>query len=119
MSPVMITTHPFFLKNLVWLCLNFAMNATGEAKTVALLAEETETGAKIRFIKLKGLDATPAEKFPGERERALLEALNAVLVIEAGVGEIVISLPKDIRGNPHKGRPFVEMEKSFSKEVEI
>jgi hypothetical protein len=42
-----------------------------------------------------------------------------VLVIDAGVGELVISLPKDIRGNPHKGRPFVEMEKSFSEEVEI
>lgn len=94
--PVVITANPFFLKTLVWLCLDFAMDAAGGGKTVGLMAEETENGARIRFTKLEGLAKAPMDTFPAEREKALLGALKGELAADIGAGELIITLPKDI-----------------------
>lgn len=95
-NPVMITTTPFFLENLIWLCLDFAMDATGEGKTVGLMAEKTENGARIRLTKLKGLIEATTDTFPGDREKALLEVLKAELTADIETEEVVITLLRDI-----------------------
>jgi signal transduction histidine kinase len=95
-GPVMITTSPFFLENLIWLCFDFAMDVAGENKTVGLSVEETQDGARMRFTRLDGLTEAPEDRFPTERERALLEMLGGELEVEVGAGKLAIILPKDM-----------------------
>jgi len=95
-SPVTITTNPFFLENLIWLCLDFAMDAAGEGHTIHIITEKMENGAQVRFMQVKNLAKAPLDRFPAEREKALLDALNADLTAELEAGELVITLPRDI-----------------------
>jgi len=95
-SSVTITTNPFFLQNLVSLCLDFAMDAAGEGKTVGLVAEETENGARVRFMGVGGLAEVVGDTFPANREKILLEALRAQLVVDTEAGELVLTLSRDI-----------------------
>ncbi|MBW2345115.1 MAG: HAMP domain-containing histidine kinase [Deltaproteobacteria bacterium] len=96
-SQVMIATNTFFLENLIWLCLDFSMNVSGEEKSVGLVSEATEeNGAKIRFTRLETLTGTDTGMFPGERERALLDALMGELETDVEAKEIVITLPREI-----------------------
>jgi signal transduction histidine kinase len=97
-NPVRITTTPFLLESLVWLCLDVAMDAAGDQKTVGLIIEETENGARVRFTRLEGLAKASTDTFRSEREEALLGALKAELAADIGAGEIVLALPGDIHG---------------------
>ena len=91
-----ITTNPFLLENLVWLCMDFAMEMAGRGNEVRLSAEKTENGGRIRFAQLGTLKEAPADKFPGEVEKALLTALEAEITTDVEAGEIVLSLSKNI-----------------------
>ncbi len=95
-SSATITTNPFLLENLVWLCLDFAMEMAGTGKTVRLIAEKTENGGRIRFAQLETLKEAPADKFPGEVEKALLVALKAQISKDVEAGELVLSISKNI-----------------------
>jgi len=95
-SPVTITTNPFFLQNLISLCLDFAMRAPCGGKSIGLVAEDMENGARVRFTGIEGLAEVPAGTFPGEREKILLEALGAQLTVDTEAAELVLTLPRDI-----------------------
>ena len=95
-SSVSILSSPFFLENLIWLVLDFAMGVAGNGKTVGLIAEKTGEGARIIFTQLGALDKTQKDEFPTERERALLRILNGKISIDRGEGQISIDLPADI-----------------------
>jgi len=95
--PVKITTNPFLLENLIWLCLDFAMDAAGEGNTIDIITEKTENGAQVRFMQVEDLAKAPLDRFPAEREKALLDRLKAELVADVGAGELVITLPRDIK----------------------
>ncbi|MDY6988840.1 MAG: sensor histidine kinase [Thermodesulfobacteriota bacterium] len=95
-SPVTITTNPFFLQNLVSLCLDFAMAAAGGGKRIGLTAEETADGARVSFAGVEGLGEVPAGTFPGEPEKNLLEALRGQMTLDAEAGELVLALSRDI-----------------------
>ena len=94
--PVVFTTIPFFLENMVWRCLDFAMDAAGEGKNIGLEAEGLEDGVRIRFTQLAGLTETSKAGFPGPEEQALMDALEADLAADAQAREIVLTLPRDI-----------------------
>jgi len=94
--PVTITTNPFFLENLIWLCLDFAMDAAGEGNTIDIITEKTENGAQVRIMQVEDLAKAPLDRFPAEREKALLDALKAGLTAELKAGELIITLPRDI-----------------------
>lgn len=96
-SPVFIRTNPFFLENLVWLCLEYAMDAAGETKRVQLAAEKKERGAVIRITGLGGA-ATQAKAFPEEKTAPLLEMLGAACKKDVASGELVLSLPGAVDG---------------------
>lgn len=98
LSQVPIITNPFFLQNLIWLCLDFAMGSTGTGKTVALRAEKIETGAKIRFSKLLDLAKAETGSFPGERVKALLQALNGDLLMDREHGELHVTFSSGVEG---------------------
>jgi C4-dicarboxylate-specific signal transduction histidine kinase len=95
-NPVTITTNTFLLENLIWLCLDFAMDAAGAGNTIDIITVKTENGAQIRFMQVEDLAKAPLDKFPTEREKALLDLLKADLSADVEVGELVITLPRDI-----------------------
>jgi len=90
-----IFTNPFLLENLIWLCLDFAMQAVGEGKTVLLTTEGAEKDVRLKFGKLEGLGSVLSETFPGPREKALLEALAAEMTVDVGAGELVLVLSRE------------------------
>ena len=91
-NPVEIATNPFILKNLLWLCLDFAMNWTGEEKNIRLTAEKAGSGARLRITQIRGLTKEATDGFPTEQEKALLDILKAEIAAHAESGEIVITL---------------------------
>ena len=95
-SQLTISTAPFFLMNLLWLCLDFSMSASGDEKRVELVVEETKNSVRIRFRRLAGLSEALLETFPSEREKNLLDVLEADLTVEHGRDEIALRLLKNI-----------------------
>ena len=95
-SPLTIPTAPFFLMNLLWLCLDFSMSASGDEKRVELVVEETENSVLIRFRRLAGLSEALLETFASDREKNLLAVLEANLTVEHGREEVVLRLSKNI-----------------------
>ena len=94
-SPLRIPTAPYYLMNLLWLCLDFCMSASGDEKRVELVVEEAENSVRIRFQRLAGLSAALLETFPSDREKILLTVLEAVLTAEPECAEVVLRLPKN------------------------
>ena len=93
---VKIKTAPFFLLNFLWLCLDFAMDAVGEEKTVELITQKTEDRIDIFFKGLGGLVAATLKPFPAESEKGLCSLLEAELEVNTGNQEIVVRIAKDI-----------------------
>jgi len=92
LKPMMIQTNPFFLENLLWLCLDFAMSTAGTAKTVNLLIDSAERGARVRFTPLDRIPDTTGREFPEEPMKALLAALQGNLNIDEGNHELSLSI---------------------------
>jgi signal transduction histidine kinase len=93
-SPLTIATAPFYLMNLLCLCLDFCMSAGGDEKRVELVVEEIENGVRIRFRRLAGLSEALLETFPSDREKILLAVLEAALTVEPEREEVVLRLSK-------------------------
>jgi len=91
-----LRTSPFFLMNLLWLCLDFAMDAAGEDKIVELVPRNTETGIDVFFKHLGGLAGAPLKPFPAEPEKGLCDLLGAELEVSTGNREIVVRIAGDI-----------------------
>lgn len=91
-NPVSITTSPFLLENLVWLCLDKAMDAAGEKKTVSLLAKEVQNGVLLQFKYSGSIRENTGASFPGEQEHALLNLLGAEMEINDEKGELTLRL---------------------------
>jgi C4-dicarboxylate-specific signal transduction histidine kinase len=90
-SPITMYTSPFFLENLLHLCLDFCMANAGPGKTIRLVTGKTESGAAIRFSRLDGLAEAAEGAFPGERVTVLLSALGANLEVSKERKEISIT----------------------------
>ena len=96
-NPVKLQTAPFFLMNLLWLCLEFSMSASGDEKQIDLVADETEDSVRIQFKGLAGVTETLLENFPSDREKNLLEMLAADLTTESEREKIVLQLAKNLK----------------------
>lgn len=95
-SPLFIITNNFFLENLLWQCLDFAMDAAGQDKTVSLNAEMTENQAVIRFSQLEDLKAASGMVSSVIIEESLLNALKGRLTTDIEAGVMALTLPADI-----------------------
>jgi C4-dicarboxylate-specific signal transduction histidine kinase len=95
-GPVMVATNPFLLENLIGICIDAATDSAGASKSVMIQVESTELGARIRFSGLKVTAGQATGLFTSKPELALLAALKAVIEINAGPGELVLTLPPDI-----------------------
>jgi C4-dicarboxylate-specific signal transduction histidine kinase len=92
-EPINIKTNPFLLENLIWLCLNFAMDSVGPRKKVRLLATKIDNSAQVTFSQLDCMPVMPIETFPDKRMKALLSALHGDITVDNQGGAITISLP--------------------------
>jgi len=90
-DPIMATTSPFLLLNLLWFCLDYAMRAAGPGKTVEITAEKTADGARLHFRKLAEM-GIGAGSFPAEPENLLAGVLNAQIRLDPDSQELVVSL---------------------------
>jgi signal transduction histidine kinase len=95
-GPLKIPTAPFYLMNLLWLCLDFSMSASGDEKRVELVVEETENSVRIRFQRLTGLTEALLETFPSDREKKLLAVLAAALTADLECQEVVLRLSRNL-----------------------
>ncbi len=95
-SPVTLRTAPFFFMNLLWLCLDFAMEAAGEDKIVELVTQKTEDGVEVLFKRLGGLTGAPLRSGPAELGKGLCELLGAELEVSTDNQEIVARFAVDI-----------------------
>jgi signal transduction histidine kinase len=95
-GPVTIITNPFFLNNMIWLCIDFAMDWTGDGKTIAVSYRTNLGGAEIKLSKLAGLGNMPVDGFPNKREETILEALDGEITICREAGELSLVLPGTI-----------------------
>jgi C4-dicarboxylate-specific signal transduction histidine kinase len=93
---VPLNTTPFILHNLLWLCLNFAIEVVNEDKKVHLLVEKMEDGARIRFSNLRSIEKIPEDLFPSHKEKALMNALGAQISLDEGAGELILFLPDGV-----------------------
>jgi hypothetical protein len=95
-AAITVTTHPFFLENLIWLILDFAMTVTGDKKTIELQPVKMESGADINFKGLEKLTEASFNDFQTEHVRLMLAALNCTLQPNENKGIITIHLPENI-----------------------
>lgn len=91
-----LRTSPFFLMNLLWLCLDFAMDEAGEDKKVELIPHKTEDGIEVYFKGLDHLAGAPVKPFPAESEKRLCELLRAEVEIRSRSKAMVVRFPQNI-----------------------
>jgi len=96
LEQVSITTSPFFIENLLWRCLNFAVDSIGQGETIGIMLEETEKGAEIKFTGIQDIGESQPDSFPGDAEKALLKTLKAEVKTDLMCQELRLSFPKDI-----------------------
>ncbi|MFH1933223.1 MAG: sensor histidine kinase [Pseudomonadota bacterium] len=96
LEQVSITTSPFFIENLLWRCLNFAVDSIGQGETIGIMVEEMEKGAEIKFTGIQDIGDSQPDSFPGDAEKALLKTLKAEVKTDLMCGELRLSFPKDI-----------------------
>ena len=94
--PVNIRTSPFLLMNLLWLCLDFVMEAAGDEKVVELVTEKAEAGIRIRFKRIGRPAGGSRPPFPAEREKRLLVLLKAELEVGSENREILVRLSEEV-----------------------
>ena len=92
-DPIRITANQFLLENIVWLCLDYAMDAAGRGKRVVVSAERAGNAILIRLAMPDGLTGESGRIFPGKREEVLVGILSGELSAHPDRGEIVLTLP--------------------------
>jgi signal transduction histidine kinase len=95
-GPLTLRTAPFFLMNLLWLCLDFAMDAAAEDKIVELVTLKTDAGVQVFFKGLGGLAGAALKPFPAEHEKGLCDLLGVELEVSTDNQEIVARIAEDI-----------------------
>ena len=87
-----ITTAPFYLINLLCLCLDFSMSAVGDQKRLEISMAKADDGVQIHFGRLAGLTPGLLETFPSVSEKKLLAVLAADLTAQPDAEKITIRL---------------------------
>lgn len=93
-SRMLLRSNPFFVENLLWCFLNFAMEMTGKGKGLKIITEEDDRSVRIRFAGLECLPERGTVAFPSEREIALIEALDADFSVDRGRDQVIMAFPK-------------------------
>ncbi|MBN2059024.1 MAG: HAMP domain-containing histidine kinase [Deltaproteobacteria bacterium] len=90
-----ITTCPFLLENIIYLCLDYAMSAAGKEKTVDMIVKKHVDGAQIRFSGLEKVGET-VRGLLSDAVEDLLGYLGAKIDTDEKGGAVVLTLPAKI-----------------------
>jgi C4-dicarboxylate-specific signal transduction histidine kinase len=91
-SPVPYSGNPFLLQNLIWLCLEYALGATEEGKTLQCTLTKDNTGTILRLRGIDRLESDFADRMPVGHD-ALVLALGAKLSADVTTEELILHLP--------------------------
>jgi len=91
-DPVKFKTAPFYLIYLLRECFDFAVEASGESKSIEISVQKTADGARIRFGGLEGLTQEAGPVFAAGRSADLLTLLGAEVLLNAADRELVVTL---------------------------
>ncbi len=92
-----IQTSPFLLLNALFLCLEFAMQAAGRGQCIELKPEKTDTGTRIYFSPLPGIDRMSNDSWPSSQVPELLETLTADFIIDTEAESAALDLADESR----------------------
>jgi signal transduction histidine kinase len=90
-EPVHLTSNPFLLENLVWLCLDYTIAATSADRTLTLIPEKSNSGICLYITALDGLPQVYPEQLPAGCKE-ILDALGARLVPNATNSKLTLHL---------------------------
>ena len=85
-----VTTHPFFLNDLIHHTLNFAIAAAGPEKRIGIAVKAGDEGGEIMFSGLAKIERT----FPSEIAATLAQVLGVRISVDAGL--IRLAVPANI-----------------------
>lgn len=91
-DPVVITTAPFYLENMTWLLLEFAVENRGDSETLFNAIRQTGECVELRFSGIDGLDQTSCSGLPTKSMVPLLETLDARLECNIEKKEVILKL---------------------------
>lgn len=92
-APVLVTTFPFGLLDLLWECLDCAMNSAGPGRTLELRVEKTAGGGLVRFCGIEQPCAVSLADIATRRLSSLLQRVNASIAADGTDTELVVRLP--------------------------
>ncbi|MFO7965208.1 MAG: hypothetical protein R6U50_14890 [Desulfobacterales bacterium] len=85
-------TNPFFLIQLIWLCLDYAMDAAGEPKRVVLECRRTDSNVQILFLDLHGNTETSEKPLFSDMGKQLLHLLQAEIKLQPDIHALVVTI---------------------------
>jgi signal transduction histidine kinase len=91
-EPINLTTNPFLLENLVWLCLEYAIASTSAGQTLILTCGRTHSGACLHIAGIDGLTEDFLQKMPAGCQD-ILAALGAEILADFTNKKLTLNLP--------------------------
>lgn len=95
-SQIVIWTNTFLLENLIWACLDLALNSELCPSEIILAPEILEEGARIRFTGVPGKTSLKFDEFKDEVSEHFLKGLQGDISFDRESGDIIIDLPRSI-----------------------
>jgi signal transduction histidine kinase len=92
-QPMKVRTIPFFLKNLIWLCLESAMEQMDEKHDVNIAAQGANRQVRVVFSGFSAMDFEKRAVSTSPRVEALLGLLGAEIALDKNEKKMVITLP--------------------------
>ncbi len=91
-APVIVTTAPFLLLSVLGHCLTFGLGYVDRDAVIELRVAAVENGGTVSFNGLNRLAEIAEGDFPGEKEKALLAALDGSFSADSAAGRLEIKL---------------------------
>jgi signal transduction histidine kinase len=90
-EPINLTTNPFLLENLVWLCLEYAIASASAGQTLILTCGRTNSGVCLHIAGIDGLTEDFLQKMPAGCQD-ILAALKADIVADFTNNTLTLNL---------------------------
>ncbi|MHC4458715.1 MAG: hypothetical protein ACYS0I_16840 [Planctomycetota bacterium] len=94
--PVKVTTSPFFLMNLIWLCLETLIRAVHNPGTIALELVKKDQGGGLIRMQSDAAEMEPEEQWMPENLKFLADALEAGVEWKRADKVLLVHLQADI-----------------------
>ena len=91
-ATVTLSVEPFRLLHLLWLCLQYAMDATNAEKTIRIWIKKNQNEAIVRYGPLSHLDTSTVEELNATVEMdALRQSLGCRIEADLNAGDLVLT----------------------------